>query len=95
MKIVRSDTLNQKDRNIVVGCIDDSMRLSRRRLDGLACVDRRRRRGLAREDRDGAAHDVKRIPHLAVKVPWHLFSRREDHVIDLHPRRSKTPMRRP
>jgi hypothetical protein len=71
-------------RSITIGRVEDSMGLTVACLKNLASLDNGGGLRFARIDRDGPTQHVERVADNAVKVPRHLFARRENQMTDLN-----------
>jgi|SRR5678816_272258 hypothetical protein len=78
----------------MIGGVEDSMGLTVACLKNLASLDDSGGLRFARIDRDGPTQCVERVADIAVEVPRHLFSRREDQMTDLNLVRREDPLNR-
>ena len=69
----------------MVGCVEDAMGLTLACLKNLASLDDDGGLGFACTDGNGPTHHVERVADVAVKVPRHLFPRREDQMTSWMP----------
>jgi hypothetical protein len=80
LEVVFPHSLDENERNVVVGSVDNSMGLSLPSLKKLAAADHSGRVRFACVDGNRAAQHIEGVADLPVEIPGHLLAGREDEM---------------